>query len=425
MPGITNHLFTFHRFDREVTELYISHSIRRFALAMIVIFEPIYLFLYFGHSLTKTLLFFGAVAGLYGLFVPFGARIMVKLGLKKAMLFSVPFIFLYYLILWNIKAFFILPFLAVAFSVLYDLFYWPAYHTDIARFSQREFRGEQLSVGTIIYSLSSVAGPFIGGLIIIKLGFPVLFMVVLILLLVSAFPLFFSREIHEVYGDSYERAFRGIFRRENRKDSVAFAAFGIEQGVDMFIWPIFMFIIAINYEAMGFITSAALVLSLLFTLYIGKMADRIGRERLLKIGSILASVAWVFKTFVRTTFDAFLAHTIYRFAFCSANLPFRAIMYDKASADKRKLDRFIVQREMSHNLGRGFMFIILAIIFLFVSVSKIYLLFPLAAVLALFLMLLGNSQQHDQPQHQILQEIPSAKRSPQERPIRPRVSREK
>lgn len=397
MPAISHHLFTFHRFDKEITQIYTGHAIRRFALAMIVIFEPIYLFLYFGHSLTKTLFFLAAIAGFYGLFVPFGAKIMVKLGLKKAMLFSVPFIFLYYLVLWNITASFVLLFLAIIFKVFYALFYWPAYHTDIARFSKKEFRGEQLSAGTIVYSLSSIAGPFVGGLIIAKLGFPVLFLVVLILLLVSALPLFFSREVHEVYGDSYERAFRGIFKKENRKDSLAFAAFGIDQGISMFIWPIFMFVIAINYKSMGFITSAALALSLLLTLYIGKLVDRMGRAKLLRIGSILTSIGWVFKAFVKGTFDAFLAHTIYRFAFVSTNLPFRAIMYDKASADKRKLDRFIVRREMSHNLGRGLMFVILAIIFIFIPVSKIYLLFPLAAVLALLFMLLGSSQKYAEP----------------------------
>ena len=390
MPNIQQ-IFTFHRFDKEIVELFSAHTIRRFALALIVIFEPIYLFIYFGNSLSKALLFYGAISLLYGLFVPFGAKIMAKIGLKKAMLWSVPFIFFYYLVLWQINLFFLFLFLAIILRFFSALFYWPAYHIDVARFSKRRIRGEQISVSMVVYNLASVAGPFLGGLIIFKFGFPILFIIVLILLLVSAVPLFFSKEIHEIYPDSYEKAFKQILSKRARRDSIAFAAFGFDQGVNMFIWPIFLFVLVINYEAMGLITSGALFLSLLFALYIGEVAD-VNRRKLLRIGSILTAIAWLFKTFVRTPFNAFLAHTAYHFAFTSSSIPFRTIMYDKASEDKRKLDQYIVFREMAHNLGRAFMFIILAIVFFFIPVTKIYLIFPLAAVFALLFMLLAKKQ---------------------------------
>jgi len=188
MPNI-HQIFTFHHFDKEIVQLYSSHTIRRFTVALICIFEPIYLFIYFNHSFSKTLLFYAAISLIYGLFVPFGAKIMAKLGLKKAMLWSVPFLFLYYLALWQINVFFLLFFLVIILRVIYALFYWPAYHTDVARFSKRKTRGEQMSVATVVYSIVSVVAPFLGGLIIFKFGFPILFIIVLILLIVSAVPL--------------------------------------------------------------------------------------------------------------------------------------------------------------------------------------------------------------------------------------------
>lgn len=388
MPNIA-YIFRFHHFDKELSELYISHTIRRFAVAMICIFEPVYLFLYFNKSFSAVLFYFASIALLYGFFVPFGAKIMVKLGLKKAMLWSVPFIFLYYAVLWQIKALSFFFIAAILLKFVYALFYWPAYHVDVARFSKKEFRGEQIGASVVVYNLASVIAPFVGGLIVFKLGFPVLFIVVLILLLVSVVPLFFTEEIREIYHDSYERAFKQIFTRKFYNEAVSFAAYGFDAGVSMFVWPIFMFILAINYESMGFITSGALFLSLIFTLYIGKIADRLSRRRLLKFGSILNAAAWFVKVFIKTPFDAFLAHTIFRIAFVSTSIPFRTIMYDKASEDRNFLDRFIVFREMSHNLGRATMFIILGAVFLFVSVSKIYLIFPLAAVFSLLFMLLG------------------------------------
>ena len=390
MPSI-HQIFTFHHFDREIIQLYSSHAIRSFTLALIYIFEPIYLFIYFNHSFSKTLLFYAAISLIYGLFVPFGAKIMAKLGLKKAMLWSVPFIFLYYLTLWQINVFFLLLFLAIILKVIYALFYWPAYHTDVARFSQRKTRGEQMSVATVVYSVASVAAPLLGGLIIFKFGFPVLFIIVLILLFVSVVPLLFSKEIHEVYTDSYKRAFKQILSKKARRDSIAFGAFGFDTGVSMFIWPIFMFILVINYELIGIITSGALFLSLLFALYIGELAD-VKRKKLLRIGSVITAIAWFLKTFVTTPFNAFLAHAAYRFAAVSSGIPFRAIMYDKASEDGKVLDRYIVFREMAHNLGRAIMFIALAIVFFFVPITKIYLVFPLAGVFALLFMLLAEKE---------------------------------
>jgi len=387
MPNI-HQVFTFHRFDKEIVELYSAHTIRRFALALIGIFEPVYIFIYFNNSFTKALLFFASFHLLYGVFVPFGAKIAVKLGLKKSMLISLPFIFLYYVVLWQLDLSFLLIFLAIALRFFYGILYWPAYHIDMARFSKTGIRGEQISVATVVYNLAAVLGPFLGGLIILSFGWPVLFVMVLILLFIAAIPLLFSKEVYEIYTDSYEKAFKYICSKKNINETIAFAVYGFDVGVSMYIWPIFLFILAINFQTIGLISSGALFLSLLFVLYIGEATDQFSKKRLLRIGSILTSIVWIIKTFVRTAFDAFLAHVAYRFAFSAASIPFAAIFYDKASEKKDCLDRYIVFREMAHNLGRAFMFIVLAIVFIFVPVSKIYLIFPLAAVFALPFMLL-------------------------------------
>ena len=45
--------------NRELTELYASSAIRTFAIALIAIFEPIYIYLTFDRSLTRAFLYFG------------------------------------------------------------------------------------------------------------------------------------------------------------------------------------------------------------------------------------------------------------------------------------------------------------------------------------------------------------------------------
>ena len=89
--------------NRELTELYASMAIRNFALSLIVIFEPIYLYLFFERSLPHTLIYFGLAALVTGLAAPFGAKIVARIGIKHTMLLSVPFIFIYYIGLWQIN----------------------------------------------------------------------------------------------------------------------------------------------------------------------------------------------------------------------------------------------------------------------------------------------------------------------------------
>ena len=45
----------------DVTKLYIAIAIRNLALAMVLLFEPVYIYLFFGEYLPLTILFFAAV----------------------------------------------------------------------------------------------------------------------------------------------------------------------------------------------------------------------------------------------------------------------------------------------------------------------------------------------------------------------------
>ena len=58
-----------HHMRREIRELYVSTTILDFALAMILIFEPIYLYT-IGYNLQEIILFFLLVYGIYFLYFP-------------------------------------------------------------------------------------------------------------------------------------------------------------------------------------------------------------------------------------------------------------------------------------------------------------------------------------------------------------------
>src|SRR3989338_5630578 len=89
------------RLSYQVRELYLSVSIVTFAVAMVAIFEPIYLY-QLGFSLRQILLFYLAVYVLYLVFVPLGAKFARRFGYEKAILVGSPFLALYYIFLFLI-----------------------------------------------------------------------------------------------------------------------------------------------------------------------------------------------------------------------------------------------------------------------------------------------------------------------------------
>lgn len=387
MPMHYSPIYFLHYFlKREASQFFASVAIRYLALGMVLIFEPIYLYLYFEKSLPSTLLFFGVIHGLYAILVVYGGKIMAKVGLKHSMLFSHFFFFGYYLCLFFLyRSFLFIP-LAIILKVLGMTLFWPAFHTDFARFSEKDHRGMEVGKMNIAMLVPVVVSPIIGGWILTAFNYPVLFMVVLIILFASAIPLFLSKEIHEIYTDSYKKAWSRILKKGNRKTSLAFAFNGMEVAMNAYLWPIFMFILAIQYSVMGGITSFALGFSALFTLYMGKMTDTINRPRLLNIGSFLTSVAWIIKYFVVTPFGAFLSHTLYRISRTTAGIPFQTLFYEKAALKGEETDEFIIYREIIINISRFFLFLVLAIFFFFVP--KINIAFIIAAIFSLGFMLL-------------------------------------
>ncbi len=348
---------------RERTELYLSVALRNFALGLILIFEPIYLFLFFKSSLTPTLLFFAFIYGAYGLLSPFGAKIMSKIGLKHAIFLSIPFLFGYYLSLYLLPSFPSLVFLAPVLKIISMLLYWPAFHTDFVRFSEKAHRGLQVGKLQILSLASTGIAPFIGGFILNQFGYLPLFSLVLVILFLSVFPLFLSKEVHETYTDSYQRAFLKIFKRKNQRLNLAFLSLGAEVGINFLIWPIFMKTLNLSYQEMGSLTTGSLIIGALFTLYIGYLSDKLNSKILLYLGAILRSFAWILKSFVSNSFEAFLTQSFYRMTQKTAGIPYMKIFYDQASLKGAEADEFIIWREILHNLGRALTFLFLILLF--------------------------------------------------------------
>lgn len=367
------HFFNFLR-NRELNELYISIAIRNFAISMINIFIPIYL-LKLGYSLAAVLIFIALNKLFHSLFTLPAAKISAKYGFKHSMLYSVPLLIIFYLLLYTLETYNWPLYALTVFFGLNNGLFWMGYHNDFCKFSNKENRGSEVSFAKIITITFQMIGPIIGGIILAIIGFKALFAAVCVLLIASTIPLFFSDDPH----DKYQFSIKGFFKIANVKDTISFMAFGIESQFGAILWPIIIYLFIVDkYITIGLISSLSFLFSILFILTIGKILDG-NKRKVLRIGAILNFLIWIIKFFIKTVFHVFIIDSIYGISASSTNVSFNAISYDKAN--KSNILKYNLFREFSINFGSSIMFMLLA----FLPSVKIGILISMIASLLLLL----------------------------------------
>ena len=345
---------TFHLLkNKELSELYASIAIRAFALSLIGIFIPIYLY-QTGYSFSAIFLFFAFAAFFKAIFIFPASKISHRFGLKHSMLASMPFLIIALVLLFSVESFYWpLWFIALILGIHSSLF-WFSYHTDFSKFSQKKSRGKQVGFSKIMVAISSAFGPITGGLIIAFFGFKFLFVIVSFLLISSTFPLFLSKEIHE----PVKFSFKGLFKQQKPKNILAYLGKGIEVNIGTIVWPLFVFIVILGekYVSLGALSSVVIVFSIATTFIVSKFSD-LNLKGLLKMGSLANSVVWFAKSFVVTPVQVFIADAFYGVSVTSMSISFDAINYNKTNKNNRS--KIILERELYISIGGAlFLFVL-------------------------------------------------------------------
>jgi MFS family permease len=365
---------------RKVDEVYYSIGLRKLGIHLVGLYEPIFLYLVFNNSLSKVFFFFAVIRLGHVLFIPLGARFMKRFGIKRNMLLSIPFLIIYYLILYGTESIPWLIFIAPMAAVIYRILFFPAYHVDFAQLSSRRKRGKQLGIMSVITIASSVAGPFLGALILTKYGFHYLFIAVSFVFLLSAIPLLLTYDKKLIYRDSYSKAWKLLFKKSWRQKTFSLAFYGVDWAVTLVVWPLFLYILAIDFNQLGVITSISLLFSLLITIYVSRLTDRSERIKLFRFGCVLAALGNFLKMIIRSTFSAIAVQSFFLIGDTLDTTPLTAHIYDVTQKEKIHVGRFIIFREMAHHIGSTVMFFSSGIIFLFVEEGAISYFFPLAGI---------------------------------------------
>jgi len=334
-------------FNRELSEMYISAALRDLALSMSGIFIPLYLLVDLNYSLSKVLLFFL----LYGIAVTLSvipaAKFTSRYGVKHGILIS-----MFGLIIYNISLVTLphynLFFIPAVLSGLSTSFYWINFHADFAKFSDKKNRGREVSIWFITAYMSILLGPILGSIIITYMGFITLFVIVSLIFMLSAVPLFLSSEVYE----PIEFSIRDIFRRSHLKETYFYVTYGIRMMVSMVVSPIYIFFLLTQYISLGAIASLTALGSMIIGYFVGRLSKDEKKERLmLRYGSLFHSLGLFFMVFVRTFVQIAVVNVYLAMSFIFIDIPHYSMMYTKARK-QRNMMGYIVFREISIGIGR-------------------------------------------------------------------------
>ena len=356
---------------KEISELFVSQAIRFFALSLVGIFIPIYLW-QLNYSFIGIMWFY-AVIFIFSLpaFV-IGLFLVSYMGFKHTMLFSVPFTLFYVYQLLHLEETVLNPVWLALPGAVGAAFYWAGVHADVAKNSSRKERGYEIALLQSARMGVKIVAPLLGGLTIAFFGYAHLFKIVLFLLAGSMIPLLFSRDKH--FGFSITRNL--LFKKQNAHDSIYYFAEGIHEMAIVVLLPFFIFLVGVSVVPLGLLFSISTCFEAFLTMRVGRFLDE-GKEYL-RSGSVFNGILTFFMIFIRGFFSAGLMMILKMLAQPFLVTPFEKRFYDHA----RKLEGVFV-REFWLGASRISFFLLLAFLFFYlqspVLVLQIGILFGAAA----------------------------------------------
>ncbi|KKW07356.1 MAG: Major facilitator superfamily [Candidatus Moranbacteria bacterium GW2011_GWE1_49_15] len=366
--------------NKEMNELYISYAIFQFAVGIISIFEPIYLYK-IGYSVTEILFYFLLVSVYFLAFSFLGTKIVSRLGVKHTMLSAVPLYIVYFLGLKFVAQapvlFFVMPFFKAVKMQLYNY----GFHLNFVEHSDRKKEGREVALIQMGALLAGGLAPFFGGMIIKFYSYPVLFGAGSVLLAVSMIPLFLTEDRHEKISFNKKDLFKGVLKKENRGALLNFSGYAVESWIGFILWPIFLYVIFKDTESVGLAASLSTVLTIALFYVVGKKTDNANKEKMLRAGSVFYFFGWAARLFAYNFTSVFFIDTYKNLSMKFIQVPWSAYFYEEAK--KRNYFYFIVEREIIFHFARIIAVPFLMAIFYF-NVAPYQIAFSIAALASLF-----------------------------------------
>lgn len=334
----------------EITELYIAHSLRAFAVSMVSVFIPIF-FLEKGYSLVEVMMFYIIHSVLVLTTIHWFIKFAAEKGLKKSIIISLPLSILFFFILFNYDTLTPIignrPYLALAsvVGIVANMFYWMGLHMDFAKMHETKNAAKQVSWLHALSIIFSILGPLLGAMFISTAGFGITFIVVIAILLLAAIPLLVTKDIHE----PFDVHIKNIFSPKERKRHYPYFGEGFRQRAAGILWPIMLFLLAINIKEIGGLYSFTNALLAVVTIYVGRVTTDMNKHKILNWGVIFHSISLVLRTVLKTVVTIAAVQGLGAISFSMMKTPYDSTHYKKSR--NQGIAHTIFAREIYLHIG--------------------------------------------------------------------------
>lgn len=332
---------------QEIGELYAHSAIANMAVSMVLLFEPIFLYAILGFSVNQVLLFTAIVYAVYIVLIPFGGKVASLYGYKHAIAISIPFQIIYWTMLIVSQQNGSWAYWAAIFYGLSKTFYWPGFHSLMARYSDQGQVGREFGVVYSLISLTFVAGPFLAGFLSKHFGFTTTFIITAIIYAFSVLPLFRFKEVF-IPKDYFFKDTWKLYKSFPKK-FLGYLGFG-EELLVLNIWPIFIYLVVKDFEKAGGLATIASFVAAVLALMVGKVTDQYSKRVLIKLGAFFSAIVWLMRTIATNFWNTFFVDTLSRTSKEMAFIPISTVTYIRAEATH--VVPYVVFFEQSLSVGK-------------------------------------------------------------------------
>lgn len=369
------------KIKKEIGELYSHSAIANMALSIVMLFEPLFLYVGLGFTIQQVLMFMGLVYFIYIIFIPWGGKVASLYGYKHAIAMSIPFQILYWSMMLAARDnTTIVLVAAVAFGLQKSL-YWPGFHALMGRYADRQDMGKEFGVVYAITSICHILGPLFGGILTQNFGFVGAFITASVIYCCSLIPLFREKEVFVAKEYQFAQTVE-LYKTMPRK-FFGYMGFG-EELLVLTVWPIFMYIILQNFEQTGTIATVSSFMAALLALMIGKISDQYTKKVLIKLGAFFTTLIWFARGIVNSAGTTFAIDSLSRTSRELTAIPLATHMYIKA--EDTHVVPYVVFFEQSLAVGK--LLACIVGILLFSLTGSFMVLFVLGAAFSLLYMLI-------------------------------------
>ena len=150
----------------------------------------------------------------------------------------------------------------------------------------------------------------------------------------------------------------------------------------MSLWPIYVFLIVPNIFGVGLVTTIATVIGTMLMLYVGRIADKFDKRKLIQITSVFYAFTWLFRFLAKSVPSVLVIDSAHKAGKDITSVPILALTFGRAgSKGPDYAIAYSVFYEFSLSIGK--IVTALLVIWMLSAGLSIYLVFALVGLLTL------------------------------------------